>query len=615
MSDQHARSSPAPTPALSSRLLRLWRGFSRLADLCAHHFNGDLRASLFSAALAVLALKIGALTILTKLSLLVVSNQALVSAPQVPLAGSGPLVLYLSENQWQQRYLERSPLDRCKLAEDLGALLARGPRQLLVDFDLSPAAQEAQSSCQRQLDALLDQHAQQLVLLMPYRVASDVLLAQKAAWLAARCQAGVAFGDGGLNVSLGAVLDYVPESDAMADAMHERAQAGACAQLASAAGAERWLRRGADPEMNDGAAEAINFSGFSKQVVALALDDPAVDDIRNWGERQVYLGGDYGGSKDDRFLTPMGALPGVAIHAAIAWTQAHPVRELPHALGMLVDVVTAFVFSLGIGFFWLRYLKLSWYGRGFARENSTLLVIGFVGYFLAMLWLFFQLSVLLFAYGILIAPMLIGLTMLIDGFVRGPIGASLELRATTSTQERAAAALMPAQVMPVLCTGLIVCVLLKLLHHGPAPLVLVGVTLLAALLDRVLPVLWPAADSAHAHAGQDAYPYWYLLGWIVPVLLLAVLADHYAASGVGGLLSGFIGLIAGLLLVLCTGLLRALRWRRFQRPERWFSASLLGIQQPLQGWRDVPGILAFAVRHIVYWVVLVAALQLILSHS
>ncbi|MBY0557142.1 MAG: CHASE2 domain-containing protein [Burkholderiaceae bacterium] len=608
-------SHPPATPTPSGLLLRLWRSFSRLADLCAHHFNGDLRASLFSAALAVLALNIGALTILTKLSLLVVSNQALVSAPQVSLDSSGPLVLYLSENQWQQRYQERSPLDRCKLAEDLGALLARGPRQLLVDFDLSPAAQETQSVCQRQLDALLDQHAQQLVLLMPYRVASDSLLAQKAAWLAAHCQAGVVFGDGGLNVSLGAVVDYVPESDAMADAMHERGQVGACAQVARTEGAERWLRRGADPAVDDAAAEAINFSGFSKQVVALALDDPAVQSIRNWGERDVYLGGDYGGSKDDRFLTPMGPLPGVAIHAAIAWTQAHPVHELPHALGFLVDVLTAFVFSLGIGFFWLRYLKLSLHARGFVRENSTLLVIGFVAYFLAMLWLFFQLSVLLFSYGILIAPMLIGLSMLIDGFVRGPIGASLELSATAPLHERARPALMEAQVMSVLCTGLVVCVLLKLLHHWPALPVLVGVTVLAALLDRVLPVLWPVAATAHGHAAHESYPYRHLLGWSVPVVLLAVLADYYAVTGMGALLSGFVGLIAALMLVLCAGLLRTLRRRRFQRPQRWWSASLFGFYQPVQGWRDVPGVLAFAVRHAAYWWVLVAALQLMLSHS
>ena len=65
-------------------------------------------------------------------------------------------------------------------------------------------------------------------------------------------------------------------------------------------------------------------------------------------------------------------------------------------------------------------------------------------------------------------------------------------------------------------------VLLKLLQHCPAPLVLLGVTVLAALLDRVLPVLWPRAGTGHGHGAAEAYPYRHLLGWTVPVLLLAV---------------------------------------------------------------------------------------------
>ncbi|MYN45628.1 CHASE2 domain-containing protein [Pseudoduganella sp. FT93W] len=606
--------------ATSTSISALWLSFRRLADLCAHHFNADLRASLFSAALAVLALKVGALAILTKLSLLVVSNQALLTAPQVALNGSGPVVLYLSENQWQQRYLERAPLDRCKLAEDLGQMLAHQPRQLLVDFDLSPSLQESRAGCQQQLDQLLDQHADKLVLLMPFRVGSDTLLAQKAEWLAQRCRAGVAFGDGALNVSLGAVIDFVPESQAMADAMHERGSVEVCHQLGTADGRERWLRRGADPVTDDASAEAINFAGFSKQVVALALDDPAVQNIGNWAGRDVYFGGDYGGSKDDRFLTPMGPLPGVTIHAAIAWTQAHPVRELPHAVGVATDILTAFVFSLGIGFFWSRYLKVSLHGQGYQRENSTLLVLGFVLYFAIMLWLFFQLSVLLFMHGILIAPLLIGLSMLIDGFVRGPIAASLEL--SEAEQEQPRRALMAAQVMSVVLTCSVLVLLVPLLHHWSMPLQLLILTLLATLLDRVLPVLWPAPQAEHKgghgshadHGSHEAYPRAHLLAWLLCGALAGVAADQYLALGMGWLLAAFAGVITGLVLVLFIGLLRSLQWRSFSRPARWWTAQLLGVQHEIHGWRELAGALSFCLRHSAYWVVLVAALIVMLSH-
>lgn len=598
-----------PKQANSRFPAALWHSFRHLADTCAHHFNADLRASLFSAALAVLALKVGALAILTKLSLLVVSNQALLSAPQVALDGNGPIVLYLSENQWQQRYLERAPLDRCKLAEDLAQLLAHQPRQLLVDFDLSPAMQETQAGCQQQLDQLLDQHAEKLVLLMPFRVGSDALLGQKAAWLEQRCRAGVVFGDGALNVSLGAVIDFVPESQAMADAMHERHSVALCQQLGTAEGRERWLRRGADAEADDSSAEAINFAGFSKQVVALALDDPAVQQIASWSGRDVYFGGDYGGSKDDRFLTPMGPLPGVTIHAAIAWTQAHPVRELPHAIGLLTDLLTAFVFSLGIGYFWSRYLKLSLHGEGYQRENSTLLVLGFVAYFAAMLWLFFQLSVVLFMRGVLIAPLLIGMSMLIDGFVRGPIAASLELSEAQPPQR----ALMAPQVMAATLTCIVLVLLVPRLHHWSMGTQLLVLTPLATLLDRILPVLWPLPQTHHS-AAHSAYPRHHLAAWLLAGVLGGVVLQRYLAPDVGLLLAAFTGVIAGLLVLLAVGLLRALHWRSFRRPQGWQLARMLGLSRSASGWRELAGVLSFCLRHGAYWLVLVAALIVMSSH-
>jgi len=587
----------------------LWHSFRQLADTCAHHFNADLRASLFSAALAVLALKVGALAILTKLSLLLVSNQALLNAPQVALDGNGPIVLYLSENQWQQRYLERAPLDRCKLAEDLAQLLAHQPRQLLVDFDLSPAMQETRAGCQQQLDQLLDQHADKLVLLMPFRVGSDALLAQKAAWLEQRCRAGVVFGDGALNVSLGAVIDFVPESQAMADAMHERDSVALCRQALTPEGREHWLRRGGETDADDSSAEAINFAGFSKQVVALALDDPAVPQIASWSGRDVYFGGDYGGSKDDRFLTPMGPLPGVTIHAAIAWTQAHPVRELPHAIGLLTDLLTAFVFSLGIGYFWSRYLKLSLHGEGYQRENSTMLVLGFVAYFAAMLWLFFQLSVLLFMRGVLIAPLLIGMSMLIDGFVRGPIAASLELGEAEPPQR----AVMAPQVMAATLTCVVLMLLVPRLQHWSMTLQLLVLTPLATLLDRTLPVLWPVPPVHHAQA-HSAYPGRHLAAWLLAGVLGGLALQHYLVPDMGLALAAFTGVLGGLFLLLAVGLLRSLHWRSFHRPQGWQPARLLGLSHSASGWRELAGVLSFCLRHGAYWLVLVAALIVMSSH-
>lgn len=648
---EHPEKPPAgPTPIWS------WRPLSKLAHLCAHHFSGDLRASFFSAALAVLALKIGALAIFTKLSLLAVSNQALPASTPAKLAADGPLVLYLSETQWQQRYQERSPLDRCLMAEDLAAILARGPRSLTVDFDLSPGLQEQGPACQARLDAVLDSHAGKLVLLMPFRVSSDALLARKAEWLRARCAAGAAFGDGGLNVSLGAVIDFLPESNSMADVVHERAGAGLCRELAEAAGAERWLRRGEEPELDDSGAEAINFAGFTGQVAALALEHPALGQVDNWAGRDVFFGGDYGGSKDDRFLTPMGPLPGVAIHAAIAWSLAHPVHELPHMAGFVLDILTAFVFSLGIGFFWDRYLHLSLRVGGFQRELSTVLVICFVGYFSLMLWLFFRLAVELFMRGVLIAPMLIGLSMLIDGFVRGPIAASLEAGHGRGAEAPAPAAIAPATMLSLLLGVAAAAVVVRLLHGlGEWPAVLLAV-LAAVALDRAWAVLWrpsghaASASAAHGHdshigysghagqsslnaqsaltsagghsvhgghgdaAGSALRELWAPLGVASVAVLLAVAVDRQFDLRFGAVVSGFLGLNGVLLALLGAGLLFNVGKLRFERPERLLSWRMAGISLAPRGWQEWCGVLVFALRQAVYWAVVADALFVMLNH-
>jgi hypothetical protein len=320
----------------------------------------------------------------------------------------------------------------------------------------------------------------------------------------------------------------------------------------------------------------------------------------------------------------MGPLPGVTIHAAIAWTQAHPVRELPYAIGVLADILTAFVFSLGIGFFWKRYLNVSLHGQGYQRENSTLLVLGFVLYFAAMLWLFFQLSVVLFMRGILIAPLLIGLSMLIDGFVRGPIAASLELRSGAAAARiddgpsdvggadlhRAGAA--GAAAAPLVHAAAVAGTDVAGDTAGPcAARAVAGPTCYAGGEHGKH---GKHGDHGHGdHGDHVAYPRAHLLAWLLAGALAGVALDQYLALGMDWLLAAFAGVIGGLLLVLFIGL-RSLRWRSFSRPARWWTAQLLGVQHAVHGWRELAGALSFCLRHSVYWVVLVAALIVMLSH-
>ncbi|MCS0589405.1 hypothetical protein ACFQ09_10650 [Massilia norwichensis] len=393
------------------------------------HFKEEFRPILFSAALAIVLAQVGLLSLFTKLSLLVVANLAAPELPGVQADARAPVVLYLDEKRWFDLYREQSPLDRCQMADDLGAILARSPRTLAVDFDLSPGLNDARPECQERLDRLLDQHASRLVLLAPLRVSSQPLFERKRQWTLARCEKGVVFGDGALDESLGIVIDAPGNPYAMASQVHARGKQSICAELAHAEGAETWLRKRVDGDeghaphaASHGSPSPVNFSGFARAAAAMPLDDPRLGQIGNWAQRDVFFGGDYGASRDDAFLTPLGKLPGVAVHAALRHSLSEPVDELPHRYGFVVDVLIAFLFSLLIASFWGLYVKLR-ARPDLRRETSTVVVVSFVLVYLGLVFLLFQIAAGLFERGILIAPLLIALSMLADGFVTGPITA------------------------------------------------------------------------------------------------------------------------------------------------------------------------------------------------
>ena len=488
------------TPGGGPWLRALLCALGRLPFVLAHHFREDSRSTLFSAALAVIAVHAGALGILVKLSLMIVANLAAQNLPV--LDGRGPVVLLMGETHWQERYFEHSPLDRCTMAEDLGAILARAPRSVAVDFDLSPSLRPADAACQATLDTLLDRYASRLVLLLPIKVSAPSLIEQKRQWMLARCKAGGVFADGGLELSLGMVIDSAPGNDRMAEVVRQRAGSSICSSLASQAGVAKWLVRRSDdaaPADDDHAAPgtagavdhaepvAINFAHFRNLVHKLGIEQLATSAITDWPQRDVFFGGDYGSAKEDRFGTPIGPLPGVAIHAARRVTLDHPVAELQPVAGFAADIMIAFVFSLGIAAFWSRYAHFRIAPDAARRQLASVMVVGFVGFYALLVFLFFQLGTDLFAVGILIAPLVIAVSMLVDGFITGPIAAVLKLMQHAAEQ-------------PADCGQFkaLICILAGL-----------------ALLLAVMPIQPLSLAS-------------------VPVVILAVLADHFAVSALAG---------------------------------------------------------------------------------
>ncbi len=556
---------------------RLWAWLGDLPHWLAHHFQEDSRATLFSAALAVIATHVGALWILVKLSLMIVANMAAQATPV--LDGGGPVVLLLSETRWQDRYFEHSPLDRCILADDLGQILVRTPRNLAVDFDLSPSLRPEDAACQDRLDALLDRHAATLVLLSPFRVSAPRLIAQKRAWMLARCQAGAAFADGSLEISLGMVLDAVPGPDRMAEVVGRRNAAGICAAIATDAGSRRWLARDDDASATDPSADvarvrnkpsqavtlnpgtgsaaataaatvpmaeaddaaeapepvAINFVYFRSQAAKLSLDDLPTSPAGDWRRRDVFFGGDYGAVREDQFSTPIGPLPGIAVHAARFLTLERPVAELRPLAGFVTDVLIAFIFSIGIGYFWSRYAKLRLAQRPSHRQLASGVVLLFLLFYLALAMLFFLLSTDLFAVGILIVPLLIAVSMLVDGFITGPLAA-------IPKQVGSAPDIAPpaGDFVALLLTIVFIAIVVPWLHVRPLTPSLAGVLLVmsAILFDRVMSVqatriimLRRRRASAQGHVHHHAPG----AGWVALAILGFGVAGAVLAARMTGM--------------------------------------------------------------------------------
>ena len=551
---------------------RLWVWLGSVPHRLAHHFRVDSRATLFSAALAVIATHIGALRILVKLSLMIVANMAAQVTPI--LDGAGPVVLLLSESRWQDRYYEHSPLDRCTLAEDMTAMLAHAPRTLAVDFDLSPSLRPQDAACQTRLDDLLDRHAKQLVVLTPFRITAPHLIAEKRDWMLSRCRAGVAFADGSLETSLGMVIDSVPGHDRMAEVVRQREHAGICAAIATAAGSQKWLAR--DDTVNGAIGEtepvAINFAHFRQQANRLSLDDLPGSTINDWPQRDVFFGGDYGASGEDQFRTPIGPLPGIAVHAARYLTLDRPVAELQPMAGFAIDILIAFIFSIGIAYFWRLYARWRLAQTPSHRQLASVVVIGFLGFYVLLVLLFFALSTDLFAVGILIAPLLIAVSMLVDGFITGPVAAILSQAGQAGEESQDA-----GDFLALLLTMGIVGVALHLLHPSPtAPTrVAIMLVLAAMLIDRALSLhvtdLFESRRGPLGASGHHRHRHLNLSASATAMVLLLGVVGATVLTRVQGLTFSYTGTAVFFTVLVCISVAML--------------AGLLGpVVSPLGGW-------------------------------
>lgn len=391
------------------------------------------KAIVFSAALSVALDAAGLMEPLVKVStLLVDALEAGHASFDTGGVARGPVVVTIDDIDYEARYAETSPLNRCVLAGDLQRVLAKDPRQVVVDLDLAPpvAPDPTQLACQQRLDRLLDANARRLTVLLPGAVKLPYFLDLKTHWMAQRCLHGLAFGQGRIHVGYGMAFEQSRDgSGRLAGVATGKGRDALCRQLLQA----RPWRESAQPALwaalhrrvGGEATEPMNYHAFLQRVGApFSVSSMTFAQLPSLRGRTVFFGGNWGHLDD--FQTPIGSLPGVAVHAARFVGLQHPVQPLAGPAAVLVDLVTALVLAVAVSGFWGIYADLCVYERKMSPAGKRLAlaspawVLFLVGYLMLTMALFAIARYVFVWQGLLIAPLVMALSMLLDGFVSGP---------------------------------------------------------------------------------------------------------------------------------------------------------------------------------------------------
>jgi hypothetical protein len=392
-------------------------------------------AAVFSAALSILLEHWGFLYLFTKMSWLVLfGTTAAVPQQQMAFTAAMPAVVLIQEADFVDRYAEKTPMDRCEMAKDVSRILAKSPLRLAIDFDLSPitAARGLDQSCQTQLDQMLDQAHERVILLTPFPSSNRSLQALKHAWMLARCDAGLAFADGTLHASMGVVTEHeIGEQPALQARVAEQLRKGPsdtiCQQVRQAGQASNnaWVTGQASDLADAQETVPLNFKGAQTRLAVIPISSQAFEDLPSLEGSSVVLGGDWG--RDDSFLTSVGVQSGAVVHGVRLDNLNHPVHPPPPWLAVCLDICIAMGFACLVNFFWSTYVewrKLDHHLHASGHRvalGSLILTLFVVAYFGLTLFFIFAAHYMLDTFHLVIAPVLIALSMLLDGFVSGPV--------------------------------------------------------------------------------------------------------------------------------------------------------------------------------------------------
>lgn len=412
----------------------------RILEKISEFIEEQWKSVLFSAALAGILEHFGLLKIFTKYSWLIVASLAsLQSNNNVILSDAAAIIVTVNDDWFLSHYGEKRPLDRCALRDDIQSILNKQPYRLAIDFDMSPLLKpsEPERICQQNLDNLLDKYHDSVAILTPF-AAKGELKAIKHAWMQQRCAAGGHFADGTLSRSLGMLNEQIIGDDPLLQTRFaEQLKFGLngliCRDIASLKSPDdnRWLDDQSEMEIEGHSAvetKPINFLAAQKKLSVLEMGTSNFAQLSDLTGHIVLFGGSWG--TDDQFLTPLGEIPGIAVHGARLASLDLPAITPGPIVGLLIDVCIALCFALIVKRFWNSYIKATRFDqeighvtRGHLRSAlGTFVIILFVlTYMLLVLYFLLASEHLYQRYSIMLTPLVMAIAILFDGFVSAPI--------------------------------------------------------------------------------------------------------------------------------------------------------------------------------------------------
>lgn len=355
------------------------------------------------------------------------------------------LVIEIDQASFETRYREKSPLDRCKLHEDLLLVYSAKPALVVIDLDLSPVHSDrlekvrktfaatsdhipapgddqSQESCQSKIDNLIsNSKSTSTVLMEPFDVTDQAqgLKTTKRIWREKFQEKfpHVRFGRAEVPVTFGMVIKQYHAADNLAVRARE-------AVSGNGKGTEQCNHKELariDPRSYI-QIHAVSLSTLreknspAKDLEALLMEATDLTEPKR-PRRVIFFGGAYG--KDDIFLTPVGNLWGVEVQAASYLSEGIHAR---HIIDLLLDIFLAIVFGVVIAYCWYRYFGARTDPDAGERQRAPIWIIFLLLSVMVVVFfsVWFSSSVLAKCF-VWISPLPIALGMLFDSFISGTV--------------------------------------------------------------------------------------------------------------------------------------------------------------------------------------------------